>query len=214
MKDYAAKDIRNFAIAGHGGSGKTMLTEAMLSKSGEINRLGSIESGSTVSDYHHDEHDRQISIHSSPLHLEWNDTKFNLIDTPGYLDFIGETISSLAVVDAAVVVVHAVNGVEVGTEQVWNYASNYGLPKILVVNGLDREHTQFDKVLQQAKDHFGANVFPMQLPVNSGPGFNQIIDVLRSELITYTTDGSGKYSESDIPEDWKDRIKTLHGELI
>ena len=214
MKDYAAKDIRNFAIAGHGGSGKTMLTEAMLSKSGEINRLGSIESGSTVSDYHQDEHDRQISIHSSPLHLEWNDTKFNLIDTPGYLDFIGETISSLAVVDAAVVVVHAVNGVEVGTEQVWNYASNYGLPKILVVNGLDREHTQFDKVLQQAKDHFGANVFPMQLPVNSGPGFNQIIDVLRSELITYTTDGSGKYSESDIPEDWKDRIKTLHGELI
>ena len=214
MKDYAAKGIRNFAIAGHGGSGKTMLAEAMLSKSGEINRLGSIESGSTVSDYHQDEHDRQISIHSSPLHLEWNDTKFNLIDTPGYLDFIGETISSLAVVDAAVVVVHAVNGVEVGTEQVWNYASNYGLTKILVVNGLDREHTQFDKVLQQAKDHFGSNVFPMQLPVNEGPGFNQIIDVLRSELITYSTDGSGKYSESDIPEDWKDKIKTLHEELI
>ena len=123
MKNYAAKDIRNFAIVGHGGSGKTTLSEAMLSRSGKINRIGSIESGTTVSDYHHDEHQRQISIHSSPLHLEWDDIKFNLIDTPGYLDFIGEAISSLAVVDAAVVVVHAVNGIEVGTEQVWNYAS-------------------------------------------------------------------------------------------
>ena len=138
----------------------------MLSLSGKINRIGSIESGTTTSDYHHDEHQRQISIHSSPLHLEWDDIKFNLIDTPGYLDFIGEAISSLAVVDAAVVVVHAVNGIEVGTEQVWNYASNYRLPKIIVVNGLDKEHTQFDKILQQAKSNFGSNVFPLQLPVN------------------------------------------------
>ena len=214
MKDYSSKDIRNFAIVGHGGSGKTMLSEAMLSKSGEINRLGTIEGGSTASDYHHDEHERQISIHSSPLHLEWDNTKFNLIDTPGYLDFIGETISSLAVVDAAIVVIHAVNGIEVGTEQVWNYASNYGLPKVLVVNGLDREHTQFDKILEQAKNHFGSNVFPLQLPVNSGPGFNQIVDVLRSELITYNTDGSGKFSESELPEEWKDKVKTLHEELI
>ena len=214
MKDYSSKDIRNFAIVGHGGSGKTMLSEAMLSKSGEINRLGTIEGGSTASDYHHDEHERQISIHSSPLHLEWDNTKFNLIDTPGYLDFIGETISSLAVVDAAIVVIHAVNGIEVGTEQVWNYASNYGLPKVLVVNGLDREHTQFDKILEQAKNHFGSNVFPLQLPVNSGPGFNQIVDVLRSELITYNTDGSGKFSESELPDEWKDKVKTLHEELI
>ena len=174
MKDYAAKDIRNFALVGHGASGKTILSEAMLSRSGEVNRIGSIEAGTTVSDYHKDEHDRQISIHSSPLHLEWKGTKFNLIDTPGYLDFIGETISSLAVVDAAVIVIHAVNGIEVGTEQVWNYATDFGLPKVLVVNGLDREHTKFDSILQQAKDHFGSNVFPMQLPVNSGPGFNSL----------------------------------------
>ena len=214
MKDYASTDIRNFAIVGHGGSGKTMLSEAMLSKSGEINRLGTIESGSTVSDYHHDEHERQISIHSSPLHLEWDNAKFNLIDTPGYLDFIGETISSLAVVDSAVVVVHAVNGVEVGTEQVWNYANNYGLTKILVINGFDREHTEFDKILEQAKNNFGSNVFPMQLPVNAGPGFNQIVHVLRSELITYNTDGSGKFSESELPEEWKNKVKTLHEELI
>ena len=214
MKNYAAKDIRNFAVVGHGGSGKTTLSEAMLSLSGKINRIGSIESGTTTSDYHHDEHQRQISIHSSPLHLEWDDIKFNLIDTPGYLDFIGEAISSLAVVDAAVVVVHAVNGIEVGTEQVWNYASNYRLPKIIVVNGLDKEHTQFDKILQQAKSNFGSNVFPLQLPVNAGPGFNQVVDVLRSELITYSTDGSGKYSEEELPEKWQEKIKELHEELI
>ena len=214
MKNYAAKDIRNFAVVGHGGSGKTTLSEAMLSLSGKINRIGSIESGTTTSDYHHDEHQRQISIHSSPLHLEWDDIKFNLIDTPGYLDFIGEAISSLAVVDAAVVVVHAVNGIEVGTEQVWNYASNYRLPKIIVVNGLDKEHTQFDKILQQAKSNFGSNVFPLQLPVNAGPGFNQVVDVLRSELITYSTDGSGKYSEEKLPEEWQEKIKELHEELI
>ena len=214
MKNYAAKDIRNFAVVGHGGSGKTTLSEAMLSRSGKINRIGSIESGTTTSDYHHDEHQRQISIHSSPLHLEWDDIKFNLIDTPGYLDFIGEAISSLAVVDAAVVVVHAVNGIEVGTEQVWNYASNYRLPKIIVVNGLDKEHTQFDKILQQAKSNFGSNVFPLQLPVNAGPGFNQVVDVLRNELITYSTDGSGKYSEEELPEEWQEKIKELHEELI
>ena len=214
MKNYAAKDIRNFAVVGHGGSGKTTLSEAMLSLSGKINRIGSIESGTTTSDYHHDEHQRQISIHSSPLHLEWDDIKFNLIDTPGYLDFIGEAISSLAVVDAAVVVVHAVNGIEVGTEQVWNYASNYKLPKIIVVNGLDKEHTQFDKILQQAKSNFGSNVFPLQLPVNAGPGFNQVVDVLRSELITYSTDGSGKYSEEELPKKWQEKIKELHKELI
>lgn len=214
MKNYAAKDIRNFAVVGHGGSGKTTLSEAMLSRSGKINRIGSIESGTTISDYHHDEHQRQISIHSSPLHLEWDDIKFNLIDTPGYLDFIGEAISSLAVVDSAVIVVHAVNGIEVGTEQVWNYASNYKLPKIIVINGLDREHTQFDKILQQAKSNFGSNVFPLQLPVNAGPGFNQVVDVLRSELITYSTDGSGKYSEEKLPEEWQERIKALHEELI
>ena len=214
MKDYAAKDIRNFALVGHGASGKTILSEAMLSRSGEVNRIGSIEAGTTVSDYHKDEHDRQISIHSSPLHLEWKGTKFNLIDTPGYLDFIGETISSLAVVDAAVIVIHAVNGIEVGTEQVWNYATDFGLPKVLVVNGLDREHTKFDSILQQAKDHFGSNVFPMQLPVNAGPDFNQIVDVLRSELITYSTDGSGQYKEEPLSEEWEEQVKALHQELI
>tara|TARA_X000000368_G_scaffold226890_1_gene179090 strand:- start:8577 stop:10658 length:2082 start_codon:yes stop_codon:yes gene_type:complete len=214
MKEFRSADIRNFSIVGHGASGKTMLCEAMLACAGEITRMGSIEAKNTVSDYHHDEHERQISIHSSPLHLEWMNKKFNIIDTPGYLDFIGEAISSLAVVDMAVVLLHAVNGVEVGTEQVWSFASKNNIPKVLVVNGLDRDHTKFDDILDNAKDHFGKNVFPMQLPVNAGPGFNQIIDVLRSELITYNTDGSGKYTESDLPDEWKSRVEELHQELI
>ena len=214
MKEFTSGDIRNFAVVGHGAAGKTVLCEAMLSCAGEINRMGSIEAQNTISDYHHDEHERQISIHSSPLHLEWMDKKFNIIDTPGYLDFIGEAISSLAVVDMAVVLLHAVNGVEVGSEQVWSYATKNNIPKVLVVNGLDREHTKFDEIVQQTKDHFGKNVFPMQLPVNAGPGFNQIVDVLRSELITYQTDGSGKYTESDLPEEWQNRVEKLHQELI
>ena len=214
MKEFRSADIRNFSIVGHGASGKTMLCEAMLACAGEITRMGSIEAKNTVSDYHHDEHERQISIHSSPLHLEWMNKKFNIIDTPGYLDFIGEAISSLAVVDMAVVLLHAVNGVEVGTEQVWSFASKNNIPKVLVVNGLDRDHTKFDDILDNVKDHFGKNVFPMQLPVNAGPGFNQIIDVLRSELITYNTDGSGKYTESDLPDEWKSRVEELHQELI
>ena len=214
MKEFTSGDIRNFAVVGHGAAGKTVLCEAMLSCAGEINRMGSIEDQNTISDYHHDEHERQISIHSSPLHLEWMDKKFNIIDTPGYLDFIGEAISSLAVVDMAVVLLHAVNGVEVGSEQVWSYATKNNIPKVLVINGLDREHSKFDEILQQTKDHFGKNVFPMQLPINAGPGFNQIVDVLRSELITYQTDGSGKYTESSLPEEWQNRVEELHQELI
>ena len=214
MKEFTSGDIRNFAVVGHGAAGKTVLCEAMLSCAGEINRMGSIEAQNTISDYHHDEHERQISIHSSPLHLEWMDKKFNIIDTPGYLDFIGEAISSLAVVDMAVVLLHAANGVEVGSEQVWSYATKNNIPKVLVVNGLDREHSKFDEIVQQTKDHFGKNVFPMQLPINAGPGFNQIVDVLRSELITYQTDGSGKYTESALPEEWQNRVEELHQELI
>ena len=214
MKQFVASDIRNFAIVGHGASGKTCLAEAMLKLGGEINRLGTIEDGSTTSDYHPGERSRQISIHSTPLHMEWMDKKFNMIDTPGYSDFIGEALGSLSVVDMAVITIHAVNGVEVCTETMWNHASKLGIPKMLVVNGLDREHTKFEKVLEQARKRFGNNVFPMQLPVNEGIGYNKNIDVLRSELISYKEDRSGQMTESELPEELKERVKALHEELI
>ena len=140
MKQFETRDLRNIAIVGHGASGKTSLVEAMLVLGKEINRMGSIASGTTVSDYHPGEKSRQISIHSTPLHMEWGQKKFNIIDSPGYSDFIGESISSLAVVDMAAVIIHAVNGIEVGTESMWSSATDLGIPKVLVVNGLDREH--------------------------------------------------------------------------
>ena len=214
MKQYHSSDIRNFAIVGHGASGKTSLAEAMLKLGGEINRLGTIESGTTISDYHSGEKERQISIHATPLHMEWVEKKFNLIDAPGYSDFIGESLGSLSVVDMAVLTIHAVNGVEVGTETMWNHASKLCIPKVLVINGMDREHASFEKILAEAKTQFGNNVFPMQIPVNPGPGYNQNIDVLRSELITYQTDSSGRMEESELPEDLKNRVNELHEELI
>ena len=214
MKQFQSSDIRNFALVGHGTSGKTCLAEAMLKLGGEINRLGTIEDGSTTSDYHPGEKSRQISIHATPLHMEWMDTKFNLIDTPGYSDFIGEAIGSLSVVDLAVITIHAVNGVEVGTETMWNHATKLGIPKMLIVNGIDREHTKFDTILAQARSRFGNNVFPMQLPVNEGPGYNQNVDVLRTKLISYQGDGSGQMTEGELPDELQEKVKGLHEELI
>ena len=186
----------------------------MLKNGNEINRMGKIEQGSTTSDYHPGEKTRQISIHSTPLHITWEETKFNLIDTPGYSDFIGEAMGALNVVDMAVITIHAVSGLEVGTETMWNYAKDLGIPKMLVVNGLDREHTKFEEILDQARKRFGGNVFPMQLPVNPGPGYNQNVDVLSTELISYETDGSGKMNESELPDLLYEKVKKLHEELI
>jgi elongation factor G len=146
MKEYHAADIRNFAIVGHASSGKTMLSEAMLVCSGVINRLGTIANGTTVSDYHVSEQQRHISVQASLLHTEWLDKKFNIIDTPGYLDFISEGLGALRVGDFALVVVHANHGGSVGTEQVWDYATHYGIPKMIVINGMDKEEADVDIV--------------------------------------------------------------------
>lgn len=214
MKEFQGKDIRNFVIVGHGGCGKTMLSESMMMNGGELTRMGTIEAGNTLSDYHQGEQERQVSIHSTPMHLEWDEKKFNLIDAPGYLDFVGEALGALAVVDMALVTIHAVNGIEVGTDQMWSKTSEIGIPKLIIVNGLDREHTKFDEILTSAREHFGKNVFPMQLPVNSGPGFNQIVDVMRNEIVTYKTDGSGTYTEKPADGEWAGKVEALHEELI
>src|SRR5947199_5629560 len=161
MKEYASSDLRSFAILGHASSGKTMLAEAMLACSGKIGRMGSIAAGTTVSDYHASEHQHQISVHASLLHTEWMGKKFNLLDCPGYADFISEGLGALRVGDFALLVVHANHGVGVGTDAVWKYATQYGLPKMIVVNAFDREETDFEKVLTELREHFGARVFPI-----------------------------------------------------
>jgi elongation factor G len=214
MKTYQPADIRNFAIVGHASSGKTMLGEAMLACGGVINRMGRIADGSTVSDYHVSEKNRQISVSASLLHTEWLGKKFNLIDTPGYLDFISEGLGALRVGDFALVVVHAQHGLGVGTERVWNYATHYGIPKMIVVNAMDKENVDFDAVVKQLQERFGRHVFPLNYPVNPGPGFNRVLDVLRNEVVTYQTDASGRYQEEPATGEWEAKVRELHGQLI
>ena len=214
MKHYEAADIRNFAIVGHASAGKTMLAEAMLMCAGEITRMGRIADGTTASDYHESEKGHQISIQASLLHGEWLGRKLNIIDTPGYMDFISEGLGALRVGDFALIVVHGEQGPSVGTDKVWRYAANYGIPKMIVVNGLDRERADFTRVFQQLRARYGDRVFPMNVPINPGPGFNQVLDVIRSEIITYQTDGSGKFQEAPAAGEWKDRVTQLHKELV
>src|SRR4051812_1934486 len=214
MKDYQPADIRNFAIVGHASSGKTMLSEAMLACAGVINRMGSIAAGSTVSDYHDNEKQRQISVSASLMHLEWLGKKFNILDCPGYADFISEGLGALRVGDFALIAIHANHGVGVGTDAVWKYATEDGIPKMIVINAFDKEETDFEKTLAQVREHFGERVFPMTIPINPGPGFNQVLDVPRSEIITYTNDKSGKFTEAKATGEWAERVEELHKQLI
>src|SRR6266566_9653673 len=214
MKEYQPGEIRNFAIVGHASSGKTMLSEAMLACAGVINRMGSIANGSTVSDYHENEQHRQISVSATLMHLDWLGKKFNILDCPGYADFISEGLGALRVGDFAMIVVHANHGVGVGTDAVWRYATEDGIPKMIVVNAFDKEEIDFEKTLAQVRQHFGERVFPLTLPVNPGPGFNQVLDVPRSEIITYAGDKSGKFTEVPAAGEWAERVKTLHGQLV
>jgi len=213
-KDYPIDKIRNIALIGHGGSGKTMLSELMLFNSGALNRMGKIEEGSTTSDYHPDEIERRISINSSVLHADWQGTKLNIIDTPGYSDFTGEVISSLHVSDLAVVCVKCVEGVEVGTEIVWNYTKQYQTPRVIVITKVDNENAVFDQSVATAKDRLGNDVVIVQFPVNQGLQFDSFVDVLKMKLYKFNRDGSGKFTESDIPADLKSKADALHEELI
>jgi elongation factor G len=155
MKEYKPADIRNFAVVGHASCGKTMLSEAMLACAGVINRMGTIAAGSTVSDYHDNEQSRQISVSATLMHLDWLGKKFNILDCPGYADFISEGLGALRVGDFALIVVHANHGVGVGTDAVWRYATEDGIPKLIVVNAFDKEETDFDTILAQIREHFG-----------------------------------------------------------
>lgn len=191
-----------------------MLAEAMLACAGAINRMGSIESRNTVSDYHHSEKERQISLHASLLHCVWKENKFNIMDAPGYFDFISESLGALRVSDFALVVVDASSGPQLGTDQVWDYASDFQIPKMIVVNGCDKENIDFDQVLAALRENFGRNVFPMTLPIEEGPGFHRVLDVLRCVEVQYTTDRSGAFTETEPQGEWKESVEALHEELI
>jgi elongation factor G len=214
LKEYLGEHLRNIGIAGHSGSGKTSLVEALLFCMGETTRIGEIEQGNTVSDYNADEIERQISINTSMTHGEWNNHKVNVIDTPGFSDFFGDVVSGLRAVDLVMITISAANGVEVGTERVRELADRYGLPRFYVINKLDRENIDFDKVFSELQDRFGKKVVLAQFPVETGPNFYKVVDVLKRKLLTFNSDKSGKFDESEIPADLTAKAEGLRNQLI
>ncbi len=213
MATYDSKHVKNIALLGHAGCGKTTLAECMLYDAGITKRRGSIAAKNTVSDYHELETERQSSVFSSLLHSIWKDFKINIIDTPGYDDFAGEVISALRVADTGVIVLNAAMGVEVGTDIIWEYTDTFKKPTLFVVNQLDREEADFDLTLRAAKTHFGNNVVAVQYPVQTGSSFNSIIDVLNMVMYVFGPEG-GKPEKLKIPHAEKERAEQLHKELI
>jgi elongation factor G len=214
MKEYQSEEIRNFALLGHASSGKTMLSEAILVNAGIIGRLGSIANGSTFSDYTDEEKKRQISIQTSLMNCDWNGKKLNYIDNPGYLDFISESLGAIRATDASLIVIHSEMGVQIGTDTAWNYSSRADKAKMVAVNALDREHANFDQVLEQINKNFSESPTPLTFPVNPGLGFNQIVDVINMQLLTYQTDGSGKFESAPLTGDLKARAESYYESLV
>lgn len=210
---YDTKNLRNVALLGHPGSGKTSFTECMLFEAGDIQRIGSVEEKNTQSDYTNIEKERGNSIFASLTHAEWKDSKINILDTPGFDDFIGEVVSALKVADTGLMVLNAQNGVEVGTELIWDYVERFETPCLFVINQLDTEKADYDATLQQAQDRFGEKVIPVQYPLETGVGFNKIIDALRMVMYVFP-DGGGKPEKHDIPASEMQRAQEMHNALV
>lgn len=213
MKVYDDKHIKNIVLLGAPKAGKTLLAEDMTFEAGITHRRGTIEGKNTVSDYHDIEHERGNSVFATPLHTEWKDYKINIIDTPGFDDFIGEMISSTRVADACVVVINAQHGVEVATDLIWNYIDHYNKPTIFAVNQVDHPKADFDAALLSLKERFGSAVTQMQYPYNEGEDFNAIIDLLKMVMYKFPIDG-GKPKKLEIPETEKEKADRLHNELV
>lgn len=207
------KNIRNVVLLGHSGSGKTSLTEAMLLESEAITRMGTIEGGNTLSDYTSIEQERGNSLFSSLLHVKWRGCKINILDTPGFDDFIGEVVSSMKVADTAIMVLNSAHGVEVGTEILWDYVQEFKTPTIFVINQVDQEKSDFDATLEQAIQRFGNKVLPVQYPFNQGKDFTAIIDALRMVMYVFGPNG-GKPEKHPIPDSEKARAAEMHNALV
>ncbi|WP_333887950.1 elongation factor G [Clostridium sp.] len=205
MKTYLTKNLRNIGIIGHSGSGKTTLTEAILYHTKTIDRLGKIEDGNTTSDYDPEEKKRQISVSTSIASCKCKDVKINLVDIPGYFDFIGETFQGLRAVDLAMIVVSGVSGIQVGTEKSWNYVNKERLPRAFYINKLDRENSDFDKVLNNLKEKFGLSVVPIHYPIGRENNFKGVVNVISRKARIFD-DKSKTIKDIDIPEDIVEKI--------
>jgi len=213
MKKYSSEFIRNVALISHGGAGKTSLAEAMLFSSGAINRLGKIEAGNTTTDFDPDEIRKRVTINVSLAPLEWQGVKINLLDTPGYFDFIGDVLGALQVADCAIMMVCAVSGVEVGTEKVWSYANNFNLPRIVFINKLDRENADFEKAIDQLAKRFGQRFIPLQLPIGKEADFKGVVDLIEQKALFFSGDGL-KVQEGEIPPELKSQAESLREKLV
>jgi elongation factor G len=214
MKVYEAANIRNVAFVGHGGCGKTQLIAALLFAAGAVNRLGRVDEGTTVTDFDDEEIARKHTLSSSLAYAEWQKAKINIIDTPGFANFLTDARAALRVVEAAVLVVDAIAGVEVQTEKLWSDAGSLNLPRLVVVNRLDRERASLDRTLQSLHRDCSRTIVPIQLPLGEEKNFTGVVDLVRMKALTFATDGSGKMTEGEVPAALAESAKTARDQLI
>ena len=211
MKEYNTKDIRNIAILGHQGSGKTSVGESLLYVSKAIDKKGEVEKKNTVSDFLLEEQTKQTSLSLSVLPLEWSNHKLNFIDAPGSDEFVGDLNQSLKVVKGAIVLIDALRGIEVGTERVWNEIKKSHIPTILFINKMEKENVKFDKVFEEIKEQFGSSVVPFALPIGEGDSFKGYIDIINMKAFLCE---NGTCKESDIPAEYKNKAEELRTEIL
>src|SRR5216684_6985001 len=219
MKSYLTKDIRNVGIVGHGGTGKTQLVSSLLHTAGMTPRWGKVAEGSTTTDWDDEEIARKISIQTGLAHAEWptsnaEKVKVNLIDLPGYSTFITEAKASLIAADAALITVDAHVGAQVTTEKVWDYCTEYDIPRAFVLTWMDRELSSFERSMESLESVFGRNVVALQLPIGTEKGFRGVIDLVAMKAHMYTPDGDGKPSIEEIPGALADEAKAAHEKLV
>ncbi|HYS56268.1 MAG TPA: elongation factor G [Thermoanaerobaculia bacterium] len=214
MKVYSSSEIRNVAVVGHNDTGKTTLVSQLLFNAGATTRQGRIEDGTTTTDFDQDEIERKHSISAAIGYVEWKNVKINLLDTPGFGIFLMEAKAAMRVADAAAVVVSGVTGVEVTTEKMWKFADEFELPRLLIINKMDRERASFSRSLEALQKKFGKNVVPIQLPMGEEKDFKGVIDLVAMKGYRYATDGSGKFETIDIPADQKSEADEAREALI
>ena len=214
-KEYQSQEIRNVVVLGHGGSGKTTLIDALCFSTGTSRRHGSVKDGTALTMYTEEEVEHGISMQATPAFADWHGTKINLLDTPGYLDFTGEAIAATRVADGAVVVLGATTGVEVGTEKVWEYSAARGIPRLFLVSMLDKEHSAFDKVVNEIRQHITPKAYAAEIPIGEGEAFKGIVNLFTGKAHIFKAGtATGEYTEEDIPADLKDDAELLRTELF
>lgn len=211
MKNYAVDKIRNVVLLGHSSAGKTTMAESLLYATSVTSRMGKVEDGNTVSDFDKEEISRQFSIGTSVIPIEWNNSKYNFIDTPGYVDFVGDTVSGLRVAGGAVILVDASSGIEVGTEKAWNFTEKRHMAKIIFINKMDKENVNYARLIKELKDKFGKKIAPFCIPINEGPGFKgfvNVVDMVGREFV------ENKCVDIPIPSNIEPKIKPIRELLI